>query len=194
MTTRTETEESSEAVGRSDSHADGSENTVRPTSLTCPNGRVVTYSYSGTANDRASRVDSIQDGAQTLAEYGVPTPGCGASGPGAAPSSSACSPGSRRSRRSAPSSLGGTGALIVLATLVGDLRSAPWHGRETVPQRARPLLWACHPFRREKHTLRLTWTRFRRQCDGERTARDSEESVPGKHWMTILLGLVSGNM
>jgi RHS repeat-associated protein len=50
-------------------YADGSENTVRPTSLTYPNGRVLTYSYSGTANDRASRVDAMQDGSATLAEY-----------------------------------------------------------------------------------------------------------------------------
>jgi hypothetical protein len=50
-------------------YADGSENTVRPTSLTYPDGRVLTYSYSGAANDRASRVDAIQDGSLTLAEY-----------------------------------------------------------------------------------------------------------------------------
>jgi hypothetical protein len=50
-------------------YADGLENTVRPTSLTYSDGRVLTYSYSGTANDRASRVDAIQDGAQTLPEY-----------------------------------------------------------------------------------------------------------------------------
>ncbi len=51
--------------------ADGSANTVRPTSITCPNGRVLDYSYStsGSMPDAVSRIDSIISGMQTLAQY-----------------------------------------------------------------------------------------------------------------------------
>lgn len=55
-------------------YADGSANTVRPTSLTYPNGRVLTYGYgsSGGVNDQASRIGSLidDDGSAThLADY-----------------------------------------------------------------------------------------------------------------------------
>jgi RHS repeat-associated protein len=51
--------------------ADGSANTVRPTSITCPNGRVLTFDYStsGSMPDACSRVDSIKDSSQTLVQY-----------------------------------------------------------------------------------------------------------------------------
>jgi len=55
-------------------YASGSANTIRPTSITYPNGRVITYDY-GTAsgmNDALSRVGSILDddaGATHLADY-----------------------------------------------------------------------------------------------------------------------------
>lgn len=44
-------------------YADGSSNTIRPTSLTYPNGRVITYGYGTTdgINDAASRVESLID-------------------------------------------------------------------------------------------------------------------------------------
>lgn len=53
-------------------YADGSANTIRPTSLTYPNGRILTYAY-GTANgnnDAASRIESLIDDDTThLADY-----------------------------------------------------------------------------------------------------------------------------
>ncbi|MEO8493493.1 MAG: RHS repeat-associated core domain-containing protein [Planctomycetota bacterium] len=55
-------------------YANGSANTIRPTTLTYPNGRVITYDY-GSANsipDAASRIASIVDddgGATHLADY-----------------------------------------------------------------------------------------------------------------------------
>ncbi|MBS0208875.1 MAG: RHS repeat-associated core domain-containing protein [Planctomycetes bacterium] len=55
------------------SYADGSANTVRPTSLVYPNGRTTTYGYgtSGGDNDRISRVQNLADVASgvTLANY-----------------------------------------------------------------------------------------------------------------------------
>jgi hypothetical protein len=44
-------------------YADGTAHTIRPTSLTYPNGRELTYDYgtSGGINDRASRIASIVD-------------------------------------------------------------------------------------------------------------------------------------
>ena len=55
-------------------YANGSANTVRPTSLTYPDGRVVTYNYGtgGGMDDAASRVSQLvdSDGSSTLlAEY-----------------------------------------------------------------------------------------------------------------------------
>jgi RHS repeat-associated protein len=55
-------------------HADASANTIRPTSLAYPNGRVVTYGYGATdgMNDAASRVESLIDsdaGSTHLADY-----------------------------------------------------------------------------------------------------------------------------
>lgn len=52
-------------------YADGSNNTLRPTSLTYPDGRVLTYDYgtAGGMDDKASRVSGIKDGATTLAGY-----------------------------------------------------------------------------------------------------------------------------
>jgi len=53
-------------------YADGSANTIRPTSLTYPNGREITYDYglAGSMSDRASRVASIIDEDDThLADY-----------------------------------------------------------------------------------------------------------------------------
>eukprot|EP00456_Euglypha_rotunda_P092145 TRINITY_DN96_c2_g4_i2.p1 TRINITY_DN96_c2_g4~~TRINITY_DN96_c2_g4_i2.p1 ORF type:complete len:480 (+),score=98.55 TRINITY_DN96_c2_g4_i2:574-2013(+) len=51
--------------------ANGSANTVRPTTITCPNGRVLTFDYStsGTMPDACSRIDSIKDSSQTLVQY-----------------------------------------------------------------------------------------------------------------------------
>jgi RHS repeat-associated protein len=54
-------------------YANGSANTIRPTSMTFPNGRVLTYSY-GTANgtnDAASRIASLidNDGVTHLVDY-----------------------------------------------------------------------------------------------------------------------------
>jgi len=55
-------------------YADGSANTIRPTSVTYPNGRVLTYDY-GTAggnDDNASRIAAIvaaAAGSTHLAEY-----------------------------------------------------------------------------------------------------------------------------
>ena len=53
------------------SYANGSTNTIRPTTLTYPNGRVLTIGYgtSGGINDAASRVDGLIDGATTLVNY-----------------------------------------------------------------------------------------------------------------------------
>jgi RHS repeat-associated protein len=54
-------------------YANGSANTVRPTALTYPNGRVLNYNYgaSGGANDLLSRVGSLldNDGVTHLADY-----------------------------------------------------------------------------------------------------------------------------
>lgn len=51
--------------------ANGSANTVRPTTITCPNGRVLTFDYStsGSMPDACSRIDSIKDSSQTLVQY-----------------------------------------------------------------------------------------------------------------------------
>jgi YD repeat-containing protein len=52
-------------------YANGSANTIRPTSLTYPNGRVLSYDY-GTAGgipDAISRIDAIKDGGTALAQY-----------------------------------------------------------------------------------------------------------------------------
>lgn len=52
-------------------YASGSANTIRRTSITYPDGQVITHDY-GTANavnDRLSRVQSIKDGSTKLAEY-----------------------------------------------------------------------------------------------------------------------------
>jgi hypothetical protein len=53
-------------------YADGSSNTIRPTGLTYPNGRAVTYSYgtAGTLGDLTSRVTELNEGASTRVEYG----------------------------------------------------------------------------------------------------------------------------
>ena len=53
-------------------YADGSSNTIRPTGMTYPNGRVVTYSYgtAGTLGDLASRVTELKEGASARVEYG----------------------------------------------------------------------------------------------------------------------------
>jgi len=54
-------------------YADGSANTIRPTSLTYPNGRVLTFDYgtSGGLDDAASRIASLidNDGTTHLADY-----------------------------------------------------------------------------------------------------------------------------
>jgi YD repeat-containing protein len=54
-------------------YADGSANTIRPTSLTYPNGRVLHYDYgtSGGVNDLLSRIGSLidNDGTTHLADY-----------------------------------------------------------------------------------------------------------------------------
>ncbi|MBI3860974.1 MAG: hypothetical protein HY290_03680 [Planctomycetia bacterium] len=54
-------------------HADGSANTIRPTSMTYPNGRLLNYDYgtSGGINDSASRIASFidHDGVTHLADY-----------------------------------------------------------------------------------------------------------------------------
>ena len=54
-------------------YADGSANTVRPTSMTYPNGRVLNYDYgpSGGIGDSASRIASLidNDGVTHLADY-----------------------------------------------------------------------------------------------------------------------------
>jgi hypothetical protein len=53
-------------------YADGSSNTIRPTGMTYPNGRAVTYSYgtAGTLGDLTSRVTELNEGASTRVEYG----------------------------------------------------------------------------------------------------------------------------
>jgi len=52
-------------------YADGSANSVRPTSITYPDGRVLTYDYGppGGMNDKLSRIQAIKDGSTTLVEY-----------------------------------------------------------------------------------------------------------------------------
>jgi RHS repeat-associated protein len=52
-------------------YASGSANTVRPTSLTYPDGRVLTYNYgsSGSDADKLSRIIAIKEGSATLAAY-----------------------------------------------------------------------------------------------------------------------------
>ena len=55
-------------------YADGTSNTIRPTTITYPDGRVITYDYgsSGSVNDGVSRVASIVDddaGSTHLADY-----------------------------------------------------------------------------------------------------------------------------
>ena len=53
-------------------YADGSANTIRPTSITYPDGRVVSYDYGSTGgtNDLLSRVGSLIDDDSThLADY-----------------------------------------------------------------------------------------------------------------------------
>src|SRR5437867_917025 len=61
-------------------YADGSNNTIRPTSITYPNGRQITFGYGEPSglNDAASRVEKIVDDDDTvLAKYqylGVATP------------------------------------------------------------------------------------------------------------------------
>jgi hypothetical protein len=49
--------------GAVNSYADGSANTTRPTALTYPNGRELTYDYgtSGSIDDHASRIASVVD-------------------------------------------------------------------------------------------------------------------------------------
>ena len=73
----TEYQEHSGAVNTSTSmkvqyaYADGSANHVRQTSLTYPNGRMITYDYgsSGSIDDVLSRVRAIKDGSLELAVY-----------------------------------------------------------------------------------------------------------------------------
>lgn len=53
-------------------YADGTAGTVRPTSMTYPNGRVLTFSYGAweAMNDRLSRIESLIDNDGTrLADY-----------------------------------------------------------------------------------------------------------------------------
>ena len=52
-------------------YANGSTNTIRPTTLTYPNGRAITIGYgtTGGINDSVSRVDGLIDGATTLVNY-----------------------------------------------------------------------------------------------------------------------------
>lgn len=52
-------------------YASGSANTIRPTSLTYPNARVVSYDYgaAGSIPDAVSRIDAIKDGGMALAQY-----------------------------------------------------------------------------------------------------------------------------
>src|SRR4051812_7510047 len=62
------------------SYANGSANTIRPTSVTYPDGRVQTYNYgtAGGMNDRLSRVESLGfDGTGNLVQpsyLGMGTP------------------------------------------------------------------------------------------------------------------------
>ncbi len=53
------------------SYADGSSNTLRPTGVTYPNGRVVGWSYgtAGTLGDLCSRVTEIKEGLAARVEY-----------------------------------------------------------------------------------------------------------------------------
>ena len=60
-------------------YADGSANTIRPTSITYPNGNILNFGYgtSGGKDDLLSRIDSIADGSDTVASYnflGLSTP------------------------------------------------------------------------------------------------------------------------
>ncbi|MEI8018455.1 MAG: RHS repeat-associated core domain-containing protein [Schlesneria sp.] len=52
-------------------YANGSSNTIRPTTLTYPNGRAITVSYgtTGGINDSITRVDGLIDGSTTLVNY-----------------------------------------------------------------------------------------------------------------------------
>ncbi|MBW3540456.1 MAG: RHS repeat-associated core domain-containing protein [Planctomycetes bacterium] len=52
-------------------YADGADNHVRPTALTYPSGRALSYDYgpAGGMDDAASRVQSVEDGALELAKY-----------------------------------------------------------------------------------------------------------------------------
>jgi RHS repeat-associated protein len=50
-------------------YATGSANHVRPTSLTYPNGRVLTYDYTGMDADNLSRIVGLVDGVTHLADY-----------------------------------------------------------------------------------------------------------------------------
>jgi YD repeat-containing protein len=52
-------------------YANGSANTIRPTGVTYPNGRVVTYDYAGagSVSDRSSRIAALKEGSTTLAGY-----------------------------------------------------------------------------------------------------------------------------
>lgn len=52
-------------------YANGSANTIRPTSLTYPNGRVLNYDYStaGSIPDAVSRIDALKDVGTALAQY-----------------------------------------------------------------------------------------------------------------------------
>lgn len=57
-------------------HASGGDNTIRPTSVTYPDGRVPDYDYgsSGGTDDALSRITSLidNDGATHLADYSCP--------------------------------------------------------------------------------------------------------------------------
>lgn len=71
-----EYQENSGAVGDSTpgvayGYADGSSNTIRPTSLTYPNGRSIAYAYgdSGSIADAISRISTLRDGDVDLVEY-----------------------------------------------------------------------------------------------------------------------------
>ena len=52
-------------------YANGSSNTIRPTTLTYPNGRAITVGYgtTGGINDSITRVDGLIDGSTTLVNY-----------------------------------------------------------------------------------------------------------------------------
>lgn len=50
-------------------YANGSANTIRPTSITYPSGRVIDYGYSSGADSNLSRISYIGDGTTHLADY-----------------------------------------------------------------------------------------------------------------------------